>query len=298
MTRVGASNRILDITVVTGMSGAGKSTAIAALEDAGYYCIDNLPTALLPRFLELCVGAEASMARVALGLDVRDEHYVELWDHARELIEEAGHHLSVLFVDASDAVLIRRFSETRRRHPLSLDRTLEEALADERRALEPIRTRAARIIDTGAMSVHELKAEVRETLLDSSERKLGPSVTVKSFGFKHGMAADADIVFDVRFLPNPYFVDELRALTGLDEDVRDFVLERDVTRSFLERTLDLLDFLLPRYAAEGKVYLTLALGCTGGQHRSVAMAEEFARRLDERGVRCKVRHRDVERAGR
>ncbi len=278
------------------MSGSGKSTAISAFEDAGYYCIDNLPTALLPRFMELCVETGVGMARVALGIDLRNEAYVATWTAAKRELEAAGHSVFVLFIDADDHVLTQRFSETRRLHPLGHGGALADALAEERQALAPIREAADLAIDSSSLNVHDLRRRVREEVVEDRQVPHGPRVTIKSFGFKYGIAADADLVFDVRFLPNPYFVKDMQAKTGLDPTVADYVLERELCAEFLGRLSSMVAFLLPCYAEEGKAYLTIALGCTGGRHRSVAVAEELAGRLRDSGVAVIVRHRDIDRA--
>ena len=285
---------VVDVVVVTGMSGSGKSTAIDALEDEGYYCIDNLPTSLVPQFLELCGRSGEGMAKVALGLDLRDLSYTKQWPKVHERITNDGHIVTILFHDASDEVLIRRFSETRRAHPLGHGRDLREAITAERTALSTLRDEADVVIDTSDTSVHDLKHRVHDLIRGrSSDGRL--TVTVRSFGFKHGAITDADLVLDVRFLPNPYFEENLRQRTGLDSDVADYVLNRDDTREFLTRLESLLDFLLPSYAAEGRSYLTIAIGCTGGRHRSVAIAETLARGLRSKGLSVMARHRDVER---
>ena len=282
----------VDIVVVTGMSGSGRSTAIAALEDEGYYCIDNLPTALVPGFVELCASAENRMEKVALGLDLRDVSYVERWPKVREMIEAAGHRLMIVFVDASDTVLLRRFSETRRSHPLGRGRDLVEAIRTERQALSILKDHARFVLDTSGMTVHDLKRRMRDLVSGRAER-IGMAVTVKSFGYKYGPAPDADLLFDVRFLPNPHFEAPLRPKTGLDDEVAEYVLDRQETRELLEHVDALLTFLLPRYVREARAYLTIGIGCTGGRHRSVALAEAVARRLREQGYDVIVRHRDV-----
>jgi len=287
--------RPVDIVVVTGMSGSGKSTAINALEDEGYYCIDNLPTALVPRFVELCAaGTSRDMTKVGLGLDLRDMSYAEHWPGVRRNIEAAGHGVFTIFLDARDEVLLRRFSETRRAHPLGNGRDLPEAIGAERTALAPLKARASLVIDTSSLTVHELKRRVRD-VVSGHASDAGPAITVKSFGFKYGIASDADIVFDVRFLPNPYFDEALRPLTGLDERVSRYVLDRQDTTEFLQHVLPLLAFLLPHYSAEGRSYVTIGIGCTGGQHRSVALAEHIGRALQADGLSVIVRHRDLDR---
>lgn len=288
--------RTVDIVVVTGMSGSGKSSAIAALEDEGYYCIDNLPTALVSRFVELCAGSSdlAGLSRVALGLDLRDSSYVEKWPQVRRRIEATGHNVFVIFLDASDEVLLRRFSETRRAHPLAHNRDLPEAIHAERSMLEPLKERTSLVIDTSDMTIHELKRRVREVVTGHANAQ-GPTITVKSFGFKYGIAADADMVLDVRFLPNPHFVETLRPLTGTDHAVADYVLQRQETQAYLKHVRGLFEFLLPLYEAEGRSYLTVGIGCTGGRHRSVTLAEALGDFLRERGHAVIVRHRDIDR---
>lgn len=287
-----ASGETLDVVVVTGMSGSGRSTAIAALEDEGYYCIDNLPTALIPGFVDLCAAAESGMKKVALGLDLRDVSYVEGWPKVRDYIHAAGHRLIVVFVDSADNVLLRRFSETRRSHPLGRGRDLVEAIRTERQALAALKEEARYVLDTSGMTVHDLKRRIRDLISGRAER-VGMAVTVKSFGYKYGPAPDADLLFDIRFLPNPHFEDRLRPKTGLDPEVADFVLDREETRELLEHIGSLLAFLLPRYVREARAYLTIGVGCTGGRHRSVALAEAVARSLREQGYNVMVRHRDM-----
>jgi len=289
------TQRSVEIVVVTGMSGSGRSTAIAALEDEGYYCIDNLPTALVPGFVDLCAAAEGRMDKVALGLDLRDVSYVERWPAVRQLLEAAGHRLTVVFVDASDLVLLRRFSETRRSHPLGRGRDLVEAIKTERQALASLKNEARYVLDTSSMNVHDLKRRVRDLVSGRAEHT-GTSITVRSFGYKYGPATDADLLFDVRFLPNPHFDPVLRPKTGLDKEVADYVLDRQETQEFLSHLDALLGFLLPRYIREGRAYLTLGIGCTGGRHRSVALAETVGQKLREQGYRVIVRHRDAEKA--
>lgn len=275
------------------MSGSGKSTAVHALEDNGLYCIDNLPTELVPQFVGLCAASSDKPDHVGLGIDMRDDSYVSRWQGVRAELEARGHHVFVVFLDASEEVLLTRFSETRRAHPLATGLGLAEAIASERSTLAPLKHRADVVLDTSHLTVHDLKRRVTETCVGDHAAR-GPEINLKSFGFKHGPVRDADMVFDVRFIPNPHFVDELRAGTGLDDAVSKYVLERDVTETFLSQVLDMLDFLLPNFKEEGKSYLTVGLGCTGGRHRSVAMVQELARRLGQRGLAVTVRHRDVE----
>lgn len=305
------------IVVLTGMSGSGKSTAIRALEDAGYYTIDNLPIRLLDKLVELLVSSMGEVQKLALVVDARaasipraitatntntlppsqitgewQKDFV-LVPRALELNRDAGHEVDLVFLDAADDVLERRYSETRRRHPLSPDGTVKAGIAAERDLLETLRMAATRVIDTSTMSVHELKREIAHLYSGAGDQRL--SVSLVSFGFKHGVPPEADLVFDVRFLPNPHFVPELKPHTGIEEPVARYVLDRDETREFLKHIYSLLEFLLPKYQDEGKAYLTIAIGCTGGRHRSVALAREIGAWVEKSGRRVQVRHRDIER---
>lgn len=292
MTTAAGSSAQVDVVVVTGMSGSGRSTAIHVLEDLGYYCIDNLPSALVEQFVSLFAGSHAGRSRVGLGMDVRDGGYVGAWPSVRKALEKAGHRVTVVFLDSADETLIRRYSETRRVHPLGAGRDLHEAIRAERELLAPLERAADFVIDTSALTVHDLKRRLR-SFAEGSEGYRGPAITLKSFGFKFGALVDAHLLFDVRFLPNPYFVAELKALTGLDPAVSGYVIDHPLAGGFLERLMDFLDFLLPHYAEEGRAYLTVGIGCTGGKHRSVAIAEECARRLRQHGAAVVVRHRDI-----
>jgi UPF0042 nucleotide-binding protein len=281
------------LLVVTGLSGSGKSTAIKVLEDLGFYCIDNLPVALIPRFVELWESSREEVRRVGLGLDVRERHFVDEFPRVFQELRQRGVHLGVLYLEASDAVLVRRFSETRRPHPAAGGGTLEDGIRRERERLHGVREIADRILDTSALTVHELRAALRD-LVERPETDT-MTITLVSFGYKYGLPTDADLALDCRFLPNPFFVEELRHKTGADPTVAGYVLGRDETEEFLVRLVDLLDFALPRYRREGKSYLTIALGCTGGRHRSIVLVDELRRRLETRGHHVLVRHRDVDR---
>jgi len=279
--------------VVTGLSGSGKSTALRVLEDLGFYCIDNLPILLLPRFVELWESSREEVHRVALGIDARERRFLEGFQAAFDELRRAGVRLEVIYLEASDEVLVRRFSETRRPHPASVGGAVEDGIRKEREALRELRGVADRIVDTSAFTVHELRAAFRDMLARADTPTL--TVSLVSFGYKYGLPTDADLAFDCRFLPNPFFVEELRPKTGLDQPVADWVLGRDDAQEYLRRVDELLAFSLPRYQREGKSYLTIAVGCTGGRHRSVTIVEELRRRLTGTGVRVLVRHRDVER---
>ena len=278
------------IVVITGMSGSGKSTAIRALEDAGFFCIDNLPVLLLPKLTELAGGGH--IERMALVVDVREGVFLKDAPRVLAEVRRAGHQVEVLFLDSSDDSLIRRFSETRRRHPLAPSGTVAEGIKAEREELRDLRELADQVIDSSALNVHDLKRMVQARF--SPEPAAGPSLSIMSFGYRYGVPPQADLVLDVRFLPNPYFVPELKGLTGKVPKVAAYVLDREETQQFLEKVVDLCRFLFPRYQKEGKAYLTVALGCTGGKHRSVAIAAELTRRLQDANTRVQLWDRDIE----
>lgn len=282
------------LVIVTGLSGAGKSEAIHSFEDLGYFCVDNLPPALIPKFAELCAHSEGRASRAALVTDIRGGKFFDSLQDALEELERKGFTYEILFLEASDAALVRRFKATRRRHPLAGDGDIVKAIAEERARLEEIRGRAHRIVDTSSMSPRELKSQIEAAYGDPSGA--GIAVTVLSFGFKHGLPLDADMVFDVRFLPNPHYVEKLRHLTGLDGPVAEYVFRWPVTSRFMEKLYDMVGFLMPHFVAEGKSHLVLAVGCTGGQHRSVAIGEMLGGYLRELGYRVRVHHRDIRQA--
>jgi UPF0042 nucleotide-binding protein len=284
----------MQVVIVTGLSGSGKSTAIRVLEDLGFYCIDNLPVALIPRFLELCMNSEEPITRVALGIDQRERVFLRNYPDVLAELRHRGQRVSVLYLEAADAVLLQRFSETRRPHPAAGSGGVATGIQVERQHLAGLREIAEQIIDTSTYTVHELREKLRQ-LIATSPAQSTLLITLESFGYKHGVPVDADIMFDVRFLPNPFFVEELRAKTGKEPDVATYVLQRPETEMFLTHASTLLQATLPLYVREGKSYLTLAIGCTGGRHRSVAIAEEFGRRLTEWGYTVHLRHRDLQR---
>jgi UPF0042 nucleotide-binding protein len=284
----------LRFVIITGLSGAGRSFAIKCLEDLGYFCVDNLPTTLIPTFAELCTHSSRAMRLIALGVDIREGEYLS---HLMETLAELrvqGHKPEVLFLEAADETLVRRYQETRRRHPLAGDGSVLEGIRAERKALANLRESADRIIDTSGLSVHQLKERLVEGYGPQGTRD-ELTVSLMSFGFKHGAPYDADLVFDVRFLPNPHFVDRLKRLDGRDAAVEEFVMSFEESRTLLAKIEDLLRFLLPLYRREGKAYLTVALGCTGGRHRSVALVELLRRSLEGAGAAPVVRHRDIDR---
>lgn len=279
------------VLLISGLSGSGKSTALRALEDAGWFCIDNLPVPLLPKLLELASYA-GDMPRIAVVTDARESHYLKESPQAVESLRSQGVQVETLFLDAADESLIRRFSETRRRHPLSPEGSVPAGIAEERRRLETLRAMADEVIETTSITVHELKRMVQARFADTRGTQL--NVSILSFGYRYGLPTQADLVMDVRFLPNPYFVPEMRDRTGREADVAAWVLDREEARSFLDRVTDLVEFLLPRYRREGKTYLTVAIGCTGGKHRSVAFADALSQRLQSDDALIRVWHRDVE----
>jgi RNase adapter protein RapZ len=279
-----------ELVIITGMSGSGKASVLKAFEDLGYYCVDNLPVELIPRFAEMALQS-TEIRRTALVVDVREGSKLEqlpgILKAVRRMIPT-----KVAFLEASDAVLMRRFSETRRPHPLGTDAPVNASLKAERRHLASIRALADIVIDTSKFNVHELRAHITERF---REQASGKSILVScvSFGFRHGLPEEADLVFDVRFLPNPHFVPEFRQLTGRDPRVARYIRSFPQTKEFIRRISDLLVYLLPHYVREGKSYLTISFGCTGGQHRSVMIAEEVGKRLNKSGYRVKVVHRDM-----
>jgi UPF0042 nucleotide-binding protein len=281
--------------VLTGVSGAGKSQAMRALEDLGYFCVDNLPLTLLPTFAELTLRSNTEIEKAAVVIDVREGALLSQFPKVFRALREIPHlDPTLIFLDASDAALVRRYSETRRPHPLAPNRSAVEGLREERARLAPIRKMADEIIDTSDLNVHELREAFMSRSLGAIHRHRGPVVTFLSFGYKHGLPLDADLVFDVRFLPNPHFVAKLRDHTGRERPVVQFLNQFEDTHAFLKQTVEFLRFLIPRYAREGKSYVTVAIGCTGGRHRSVMIAEALARELKGlEGVRMRVKHRDV-----
>ncbi len=280
----------LHVVIVTGMSGAGRSTALRVLEDLGYFCVDNLPPALIPELIEL-LADEQELRHVAVGVDVRTGRFLEGAGNALDSLIQGGHQVELLFLEAQDEELVRRFSETRRSHPLAPGGNLLEAIQRERERCAPLRARAGLIVDTTGMSVHDLRRMLVDYIARGGNRSRMVTRIV-SFGFKYGLPVDADLVFDLRYLPNPHFVPELKPKTGLDPQVAAFVLETAEGRELLNDLVTMLTKLLPRYEREGKSYLTIALGCTGGRHRSVAMAEALTAALRP-AADVRVEHRDA-----
>lgn len=283
----------MELVLVTGLSGAGKSRAAAVLEDFDYYCVDNMPISMIPRFAELCVATRGRYERTALVSDIRSiEDFDELFQ-ALDTIKKLGIPCRILFIEAKTETIVRRYKETRRRHPLSPDgKDLLGAVSRERDILSPLRDRADLIIDTTGLTIGRLQRKLYDSFM-SDTKKQPITVTVMSFGYKNGLPIEADLVMDARFLPNPYYVAELKNKNGLDREVSDYVFSFSAAKEFLEKTVSLLTFLLPYYIEEGKTSLTLAVGCTGGHHRSVAAAERIGKELAAAGYEVVYRHRDI-----
>lgn len=283
--------------IVTGMSGGGKSTALKMLEDAGFYCVDNLPVSLLEKFVELTSLPESEITKVALGLDARaGQSFLEA-THVITSLKNRGYNIEILFMDCSEATLIKRYKESRRVHPLAIEGRIEDGVSREREILKDIQSISDYVIDSSKLLTRELKEEL-DRIFVTGEGYNNLIVTVMSFGFKHGIPSDADLVFDVRFLPNPYYIDELKTKTGLDKEVRDYVMSYAEAGAFLNQLEDMLTFLLPNYVKEGKYRLVVAIGCTGGKHRSVTLADGLYNRLrDQGGYGINLQHRDVDYRG-
>ena len=280
--------------IVTGMSGAGRSTALRVLEDAGYFCVDNLPISLIEKFSELIYPGNTEVTKVALGLDIRSG---KAFDELAAVLEEltvAGVNYEILFLDASDEVLVKRYKETRRTHPLAQDGRVADGIREERRRLEFLKKQADYIIDTSSLLTRELKQELDKIFVQNKNFK-NLVISVLSFGFKYGIPTDSDLVFDVRFLPNPYYYEDLRKLSGNDRPVQDFVMGFEVSHRFLDKLIDMIQFLIPNYVLEGKNQLVISIGCTGGKHRSVTLANKLYERLRENtDYAVRIEHRDIE----
>lgn len=287
--------RELKIIIITGLSGSGKSVALNALEDAGFYCVDNLPAGLLPKFLDLPIKQEADILGLGFVMDLREKRFLSSYPDIVSQLKQRNYHFEILFLEADEKVLLKRYSETRRYHPLAQDKPLLEGIREEKRLLEPLKATATRVIDTSTYSSHDLKAKIFE-IARSSLNAVPMQIHVMSFGYKHGIPTGADIIMDVRFLANPFFVPELKEKNGRDKAVRHFVINNPVTREFVSRFHDLVDFLLPLYEQEGKAYLTIAIGCTGGRHRSVVIAESINEHIRRPGRPITITHRDIDTA--
>jgi UPF0042 nucleotide-binding protein len=281
--------------IITGLSGAGKSQAIHSFEDLGYFCIDNLPPMLIPKFAELVSQSDGKINRIALVSDVRGGEFFPSLHEALQMLEGVGFDYEILFLEADDHVLIRRFKETRRRHPLASQGSIAEGIKEERLLLANIRSKADKVIDTTDLIPQQLKEEITSLYALHSQQE-NILITLVAFGFKYGIPLDADLVFDVRFLPNPHYVEQLRPLTGQDEDVKNYVWKWSITHKFFQKLVDLVEFLIPCYIKEGKPHLVVTIGCTGGKHRSVAMVNELEKILKGKNYRIIKEYRDITKA--
>lgn len=281
----------MKFVIVTGLSGSGKSEAMRVLEDMGFYCIDNLPPALITKFAELCYHPNSSIDKVALGIDIRGREFFEKLHESLNYLKKENYKYEILYLDCSDAVLLKRYKMTRRNHPLAKNMQIPESIKKERKIMESLKDRADCIIDTTNMKPKDLKEEINR-IYSNGEKNLNLTISVVSFGFKHGILADADLVFDVRFLPNPYYVEELRDKTGDEQVVRDYVMNSKVSEEFYNKLLDMIHFLVPQYIEEGKQHLVIGIGCTGGRHRSVTISNLISEDLSNKGYRVVRKHRD------
>ena len=277
--------------IVTGLSGSGKSEAMKSLEDMGFYCVDNLPPTLIPKFAELCYQSNSTIDKVALGVDIRGRKFFEALHESLSTLSKDNYPYEVLFLDCADDILLKRYKMTRRNHPLAINRQIPEGIKMERAILEPLKEISSCIIDTSNMKPKDLKEEVAK-IYANGETNNNLTISVLSFGFKHGIPQDADLVFDVRFLPNPYYIEDLRSKTGDDQEVRDYVMNSDVSEMFYDKLLDMINFLVPQYVEEGKHHLVISIGCTGGRHRSVTICNLISDELTNQGYRVVKKHRD------
>ena len=284
----------MKLVIVTGMSGAGKGTAVKIMEDMGYYCVDNLPIPLVEKFVDFTLQSEDELEKVAVSIDIRNSNALSELEGVLERIRQKGIRFEILFLEADDSVLVKRYKETRRSHPLAGGGRIDKGIGLERKKLAFLKEQADYIIDTSRLLQRELKAELERIFVrDEDYRNL--YITVLSFGFKYGIPTDSDLVFDVRFLPNPYYEDELRPLTGMDESVFNYVMDNETARIFANKLEDMVEFLIPKYAQEGKTSLVIAVGCTGGKHRSVTIARELYSRIARNGeYGFRLEHRDVD----
>lgn len=279
--------------IVTGLSGAGKTEATRSLEDMGYFCVDNLPPKLIPKFAEACVQSQGKIDKVALVIDIRGGIFFDDLFESLNYLKKQDFKYEILFLDASDEILVKRFKESRRSHPLAPGSRVITGINEERNRLREVKDRADIIIDTSKYAIRDLREEMNKNYGDMKQPEKQLSITVLSFGFKYGIPVDSDLVFDVRFIPNPFYIPELKPFSGSDEPVRKYVLDQEETKGFVKRADDMLDFLIPNYKREGKRQLIISVGCTGGRHRSVAIANEIYKKLSERNYNVSVEHRDI-----
>jgi len=280
------------LVIVTGLSGSGKSTAIRVLEDLGYYCVDNLPSVLIPKFLELCANSTEEFSLIGLGIDVREGDFLKMVPVELKKLKNIGIDITVIFLDAADESLIRRYSETRRKHPLDFTGSVRKGIAMERKLLSPVRAIADIIVDSTMLNVNQLRAELFKYLSKPRDKDT-LTINLISFGYRFGIPSESDTVMDVRFLPNPYFHKNLKNFSGLDKKVQKFILSSKDTSNFLKRWFSFLEYILPQYRNEGKKYFTISVGCTGGKHRSVAIVEKLKEHLKKQGFHLTIKHRDV-----
>jgi len=281
------------VVIITGMSGSGKSTALKALEDIGYFCVDNLPIMLLQKLIDLGRGISYDINKVALVMDIREPTFLEKHIHVISKLKKKKYDIEILFLEASDDVLLRRFSETRRTHPLSGNCTIPEAIAREREMLSGLKSMAQNVIDTSHVNVHKLKEQIQNYFLTPSRMRV-LTINLISFGYRYGLPPDADNVFDVRFLPNPFFIENLKQLSGNDSKIEEYVIKWNDTTILLTKIKDLLEYLIPQYEKEGKAYITIAVGCTGGRHRSVVIVNQLKNFLTAENLKVNIHHRDIE----
>lgn len=278
--------------IVTGLSGAGKTHAIRCLEDIGYFCVDNLPPALLPKFGDLCYQTDGKIDKIAMVIDIRGgEFFDDLFDSLHQL-EQQNYKYEILFLEASDDVIIKRFKESRRNHPLAINRRIIDAVKEEREKLAEVKSRANNIIDTSNLTPRQLKEEIAHIFVEGQKFE-GIIISVVSFGFKYGIPLESDLVFDVRFLPNPFYIDDLKEKSGIDKEVRDYVMKWPEAKEFFNKVIDMTEFLIPYYIKEGKSHLVISIGCTGGRHRSVTVANSIYETLKNNGHRVIIDHRDI-----
>jgi UPF0042 nucleotide-binding protein len=282
----------IKIVILTGLSGSGKSTAMRTLEDLGFFCVDNLPPVLLPKFIELCRASSGEISKIAMVMDVRERTFLKEYPAIFKELKKKGYKIEILFLESSDEALVRRFKETRRQHPLAEKESVLEGIKKERDELSDLRELATEILDTSGFTVHQLRELITQLFSKLAERRR-MTITLTSFGYKFGIPYDADVVIDVRFLPNPFFVSELRNLSGSDERVYQYVMNNKVAEKFQEKFIALIRFLVPHYAKEGKAYLTIGVGCTGGQHRSVAVVSSLEKLLSHTKYLVRVVHREL-----
>lgn len=278
-----------NLVIISGLSGSGKSTAVHVLEDLGYYCVDNIPPTLLPTFIELCKKSDKEISKVALVIDIRERVSFESTPQVIQELRQKGYIVDIIFLESTDSVLVKRYKETRRKHPLSKDGNILEGISKEREMLEELKALSSYRIDTSELNVHQLSDIIKNKFNQSETQNI--LLNIMSFGFKYGIPNDADMIFDVRFLPNPHFVDSLRDLNGTDKEVIDFIMNQNESVEFIKKFTEFLDYLIPNFEKEGKSYLTIAIGCTGGKHRSVAITNEIAGHFNS--LSPLIRHRDI-----